>query len=294
MIGRRTSAAPRRHRRLAAGQTLRDVLPLPPLEMRELVGPTDPAMFDQPDGVPVFPEATPAQHASILDFGCGCGRVARKLALAAAPMPERYVGIDLHRGMVQWDNDNLAPWLPSFSFEHHDVYNGGFNPDPRKPRMARLPVNDCSVTLLIAWSVFTHLVQSQAEFYLDEVARALAPNGLLMATWFLFDKAYFPMMQEFQHALYINDIDPTNAVIFDREWLVQSLNQRGLRIRASTVPQVRGYQWITEIERGHGSQALPDDDSPFGRAPPPVGRANPSRVGLDDDSDEAGAQRADH
>ena len=27
------------------------------------------------------------------------------------------------------------------------------------------------------------------------------------------------MMQDFQNALYINDVDPTNAVIFDREWL---------------------------------------------------------------------------
>jgi hypothetical protein len=88
------------------------------------------------------------------------------------------------------------------------------------------------------------------------------------------------MMQDFPQALYINDVDPTNAVIFDSEWLIRSLDERGLRVRASTVPQVRGYQWITEIERGHGSQELPADDSPFGRAPPPIGRADPSRVGL--------------
>ena len=29
--------------------------PIPPLEMRELVGPTDPALFDNPSGTPVYP-----------------------------------------------------------------------------------------------------------------------------------------------------------------------------------------------------------------------------------------------
>ena len=282
MIRRRDPRSPARPapRTLAPGQTLRDVLPIPPLELRELVGTTEPDMFDQPDGVPVFPQAAPEQYASILDFGCGCGRIARRLALAGAPMPERYLGIDLHRGMVQWNTANLAPWLPGFSFIHHDVFNESFNPGQGKSRMDRLPAADGSVSLFVAWSVFTHLVQDQAEFYLDEVSRVLAPGGMMIATWFVFEKAYFPMMQDFQHALYINDIDPTNAVIFDRGWLLAALEQRGLRIRSSIPPEIRGYQWLTFIEPGAGASELPADESPFGRMPPPVGRAAANLLGL--------------
>lgn len=259
---------------------MRAVLPLPPLEMRRLVGPTEPEAFDHAEGVPVFPGVELAQYASVLDFGCGCGRVARQLAVAGAPMPPRYLGIDLHRGMIKWANENLAPHLPGFSFAHHDVFNAGFNPDPASPRAAPFPVQDNDVTLLIAVSVFTHLVEEQADAYLSEVARVLRHDGIMIATWFLFEKAAFPMMQDFQNALYINESDPSNAVIFDRDWLVGALDRRGMRIRAATPPAIRGFHWMLEIERGHRSISLPADVAPLGRKPPPIGCTNPSQVGL--------------
>jgi len=254
-------------------------LPLPPFQMRELVGPTEPEAFDQPAGEPVFPTVAPEQYEMVFDFGCGCGRAARKLALARAPMPQRYVGIDLHAGMIAWAKTNLGSRLPNFDFVHHDVFNPGFNPNPDLPRSAPFPVDDSSVTLLIAWSVFTHLVQEQAEHYLDEVARVLRPDGVMIATWFLFEKAYFPMMQDFQQALYINETDPTNAVIFDADWLLASLESRGLRIRAVERPEIRGFHWLMEIVPGSGSVQLPADDAPFGRKPPPVGSGAAYSVG---------------
>jgi SAM-dependent methyltransferase len=246
-------------------------LPIPPLAMRELVGPREPEAFDHPRGQPLFPTLTrPEQYDFVLDFGCGCGRVARRLAVADAPMPKRYVGIDLHAGMIDWANKNLAPRLPGFTFVHQDVFNPGFNPDPSLPRTARFPAKDNSVSLLLALSVFTHLVQSQAERYLDEVRRVLRPDGVMLATFFLFDKAHFPMMQDFQNALYINDSDPTNAVIFDRAWLLAALDMRDLRIRDVRPPSVRGYHWELEIAPGRGSVELPEDAAEFGREPPPV------------------------
>lgn len=237
-----------------------------------LVGPTEQEAFDQPPGEPLFPTVTPEQHAMVFDFGCGCGRLARKLALAAAPLPKRYVGIDLHAGMIRWANENLAPRLENFSFVHHDVFHAGFNPNRSRPRADSLPVDASSVTLLLAVSVFTHLVQDQAEHYLDEVRRVLHPDGVMIATWFIFQKSYFPMMQDFQDALYINDKDPTNAVIFDQEWLIKALGSRGLGIRAADPPALRGYQWRMEIVPRGDSIALPPDEAPFGRQPPPVVR----------------------
>jgi hypothetical protein len=135
------------------------------------------------------------------------------------------------------------------------------------------------VTLMIAVSVFTHLIQDQAEYYLDEVARVLAPNGVLYSTFFLFDKADFPMMQTFQAALYINDVDPTNAVIFDRGWLAEQLDRRGLRIRSVEPPIVRGFQWQMQIERGRGSVELPLDEAPRGRRAPPMSEIPAHLVG---------------
>ncbi len=236
----------------------RSRLPLPPLKLRELVGPTDPAAFDQRPGERVFPTLTDDQlYDFVLDFGCGCGRIARRLALAAAPMPRRYVGCDLHAGMIAWDNKNLAPRLEGFTFIHQDVFNPGFNPDPSLPHTAPFPAEDGAVSLMLALSVFTHLTQEQVPSYLDEAQRALRPDGVLLASFFLFDKAYFPMMQDFQNAIYINDRDPTNAVIFDSQWLLAELDARELRIREARAPTVRGYHWELEIVAVAGRLSCP-------------------------------------
>jgi SAM-dependent methyltransferase len=239
--------------------------------MRELVGPRDASAFEQSPGEPVFPTLTrEEQYDFVLDFGCGCGRIARRLALAAAPMPKRYVGIDLHAGMIKWAGANLAPRLPGFEFIHQDVFNPGFNPGASKPRTAPFPAGDASVSLLLALSVFTHLTQDQAEVYLDEVRRVLRPDGVLLASFFLFEKRSFPMMQDFQNALYINDSDPTNAVVFDRDWLLAALDTRELRVGVVRAPTTRGYHWELEIVPGRGSVELPEDLAPFGHQPPPV------------------------
>jgi len=66
-------------------------LPIPPFEMRELVGPTDEALFDNPNGDLHFPDLSPEAYESVVDFGCGCGRVARRLMLQK-PAPKRTSG----------------------------------------------------------------------------------------------------------------------------------------------------------------------------------------------------------
>jgi SAM-dependent methyltransferase len=258
-----------------------DALPIPPLELRELVGPVDAAAFDNPEGGVVFQDVDPNSYRFVVDFGCGCGRIARQLA-QQAHRPARYIGIDLHQGMIRWCSENLAPQLSGFEFRHHDVYNPSFNPDPTIPRMAPIPVGSGEATLVVAWSVFTHLAQSQVEWYLKEVRRILADDGVAVSTWFFFDKTGFPMMQDFQNALYINEGDLTNAVIFDKHWLIAAIHKQGLVIRGATPPEIRGFQWVLRLapaRPGDESVILPSDDAPIGRMPPPIGRPDPSAIG---------------
>ena len=40
-----------------------------------------------------------------------------------------------------------------------------------------LPAGDGEVTLFLAWSVFTHLLEADAAFYLRELARVLHPTA---------------------------------------------------------------------------------------------------------------------
>ena len=257
-------------------------LPLPPLEMRWLVGPTDDSDYDNPTGELVFPTLAPAAYEAVLDWGCGCGRVARRL-IQQSPRPKHYVGLDLHRGMIRWCQDNLAPRAPGFEFRHHDVFEADFNPDSTTGWLP-FPADADSFTLAIAWSVFTHVNEEQAVRYLDEMARVLRPGGVLASSWFLFDKREFPMMQPFQNALFINDANPTNAVIFDREWLVRTARNAGLVPVRVEPPTMRGYQWMIYLQplaEGVVEVSLPEDTAPYGSwvAPPPA--ANRHRVGLE-------------
>ena len=242
-------------------------LPIPPLEMREAVGPTDPAAFDNPAGQPIFPGLPEEAYDSVFDFGCGCGRLARQL-IQQQPRPREYLGVDLNLPLIDWCRENLSPRAPGFEFGHHDVrYPGIWNAGEDKPDVVPFPVGDASRSLVIAFSVFTHLIEAQAEYYFKEVARILAPSGVFYSTWFLFDKGSFPMMQDFQNALYINDENPTNAVIFDRDWLVDVARRSGLAITAADPPEVRGFHWrIAMMAAASGVEAvdLPQDEAPVG------------------------------
>jgi SAM-dependent methyltransferase len=243
---------------------------MPPIEMRRMVGPTDPAAFDNPTGDLVFPELPTHAYESVFDFGCGCGRHARQL-IQQRPRPRRYLGVDLHPAMVHWCQQNLKPHAPQFEFRHHDVAHPVRNPGEGKPVTRALEADDDSSTLVIAISVFTHLRPADAEFYLSEVARILSPAGVFLSTWFLFDKRYFPMMQDFQHALYINEEDPTNAVIADRTWLKSVARRNGLVIYSASPPAVRGFHWsirMTPARAGLEEIPLPEDDAPLARDDP--------------------------
>ena len=257
-------------------------LPIPPFEMRQLVGPTDPSAFELAPGQSTFPGVPEEAYDAVLDFGCGCGRNARKL-LQQATRPRRYVGIDLHRGMIEWCRTNLAPAAPAFSFHHHDVFNAGLNPGAGKPSFAPFPVEDAAFSLVVAWSVFTHLTEAQATHYLSEAARVLRPGGVFVSTWFLFDKSAFPMMQDFQNALFINDVDPTNAVIFDRRWLLRAIEDVGLALTRAEPPTVRGFHWqLAMAHRASGATSieLPEDCAPIGLVRPPLMPAGAERIGL--------------
>jgi SAM-dependent methyltransferase len=259
-------------------------LPLPPLPMRALVGPTSDEAFDNPDGRPVVAGLPESAWDFVFDFGCGCGRLARQM-IQQTPRPRRYLGVDLHAGMIRWCQTHLRPVAPGFEFSHQNVFNRGLNPAGTMDADA-FPVAAEAVSLLLGWSVFTHVLERPAEFYLREVARVLRPDGFALLSFFLFDKADFPMMQGFQNALFINDVDPSNAVIFDKGWLRSRVQDSGLVLEKIEPPAIRGFQWVLRLRRresGAGAVEFPADTARSGSAPPPLLPMAAERIGLDDD-----------
>lgn len=253
-------------------------LPLPPLNFRQAVGPTDPADYENPTGAKLYHDLDDSLYESVLDFGCGCGRMARRL-IQQQPRPQRYLGIDLHPEMVAWCEANLTPVAPEFTFVHHDVFHESYNPGPGKPRSRPLPASDESATLVIAHSVFTHILQEDVEHYLHELARIMRPGGAARATFYLFDKREFPMMEPHRNALYTDPFILADAVILDRDWLRRACERAGLAIVGVVLPEFRGYQWVLTLMRlGAGVEPveLAADIAPIAGGPVPSREADVS------------------
>jgi SAM-dependent methyltransferase len=108
---------------------------------------------------------------SVLDFGCGCGRVTRYWH----DFPGRVAGSDVDAPAVEWCRRNL----PFARFE----VNGLAPP---------LAFEDGSFELVYALSVFTHLTAELQLAWRDELRRALQTGGLLLLT--THGRSYLPRL----------------------------------------------------------------------------------------------------
>lgn len=124
----------------------------------------------------------------LLDIGSGVGRL-------AAPLTEyldqagRYEGFDIDAELVAWCERNISRRHPRFRFRHVNVRNDLYNPDGSQSGSEfSFPYETGSFDVVVATSLFTHLLTRDAENYLRESARVLAPRGRLVATFFLLDE----------------------------------------------------------------------------------------------------------
>lgn len=232
-------------------------LPIPPLELRRLVGPTDPRDYDNPDGRLlwgdlVYGPLKPGEaYQRIFDFGCGCGRQARQFMLQSQS-PERLVGVDVNRVMIEWCQKNLA--RPGVEFYHHDVSVHSPNPTyaPGNAPNEQLPLRQHGqdFTLINATSVFTHLLEKQTRFYLQELTAMLAENGLLRTSWFFFNRDWFPVLTPQQHCLYVNEKELIQAIYYDWSFFKQLVRENGLKIIDVAWTRLPGYQSAILLARG--------------------------------------------
>jgi SAM-dependent methyltransferase len=101
------------------------------------------------------------EMACILDFGCGCGRVTRRLA----GLPGEVRGSDLDGPAVDWCRDNLT--FATFT------QNGLEPPLPFPPE---------DLDLVYGFSVLTHLPVAVQHAWIEELTRILRPGGYLLVS----------------------------------------------------------------------------------------------------------------
>jgi SAM-dependent methyltransferase len=223
------------------------------MEFRRLVSPiVDESYYDNPTGdyiwgaLDVGPLTAGQAYERVFDFGCGCGREARRLLLQRKP-PATYVGVDINAPMIRWCQDNLAS--STYIFHHHDVWNPNYAPENSKNRTLPIAPLGSGFTLIEANSVFTHLHDDQTQFYLQQMNSMLAPNGIIRATWFLFNKRGFPMMAENQNTIFVSEFDTTQAVYYDWNYLRRMTSSLGYRIVKIDWAQILGFHNIIVLAK---------------------------------------------
>jgi len=126
------------------------------------------------------------RSSSVLEIGCGVGRIAFALRFILSPAGT-YDGFEIDRDKVDFLR-RFTTAYPNFRFTHANLRNTFYNPSGTEdPARYRFPYEDRRFDLAFAASVFTHLLPDTAARYFTETARVLKPGGCAVFSVFLLD-----------------------------------------------------------------------------------------------------------
>ena len=126
-----------------------------------------------------------ARQSVVLDVGCGTGRLAVPL-IDVLGSTGQYHGFDVWLPAIRWCTRRISRRHPNFNFQHVDVRNTEYNwSGSVNPAEFRFPHPDASFDVVIAVSLYTHLLAEAAARYATEVSRVLKPGGFCLQTFFL-------------------------------------------------------------------------------------------------------------
>ncbi|NIM01651.1 MAG: methyltransferase domain-containing protein [Acidobacteria bacterium] len=215
-------------------------VPLPPRKLVRAVGGGDFAAIGE-EFFPYFTDLARLQpHESVLDIGCGCGRMAVPLTLHLNASGS-YDGFDIQTPGIRWCRKNVTPRYPNFRFQVADVYNKKYNPKGQhQPGEYRFPYDDDSFDFVFLTSVFTHMLRADMEHYVDEIVRVMRPTGRCLITCFLLndesralikdDKSTLTFDYVVEHTAVHRTSVPEAAVAFDEMAMIEVLEDRDLTI----------------------------------------------------------------
>ncbi len=233
--------------------------PIPPSDLRLGIGPfEDPEKFlasgRETIRLAVDIACLRPSH-SILDVGCGCGRIALPL-MSYLSDEGIYSGFDPDRECIDWCNENIARLDKRFEFSHVDLRSDSYNPSGTESSSTFTFPGDQAFDLTILSSVITHLYPEETENYFRNIARVLKPDGYALVSALIMDEKAHDAVKsgttifDFVHRVGDNcwTFDPErplDGVACDKDWLIECLNSSGLEIeliRQGTWRQIRSYE----------------------------------------------------
>lgn len=123
----------------------------------------------------------------ILDIGCGTGLV----AIASQHLVKNdglYLGLDVIKENITFCEKQYKD-LKELEFQHFEVNNEMYAKN-QSNTLKSWDVDDNSIDMVTALSVWTHLNERDASFYFQEVDRVLKNGARAIITFFYLDKLY--------------------------------------------------------------------------------------------------------
>ena len=159
----------------------------------------------------------------LLDIGCGCGLMCLPLSenLVLPKYLKSYVGMDTDKGLIDWCRENVK--YGNCFFILLEDRDGGY-----------LPAESNSFDVILAKSLFTHLLKEETENYLNEIKRLLRLGGRCLATFFLLNEVEPKGRYTFKFVSYPEAYERITgkraAVAYDEKWLLGLLKRMGFSV----------------------------------------------------------------
>jgi SAM-dependent methyltransferase len=180
---------------------------------------------------------------SVLDVGCGIGRMARPLTKYL--QTGTYEGFDIVPAGIRWCQKSITPRYPNFHFTLADIRNQEYNAHGLVPAAQyRFPYENAHFDFAFLTSVFTHMRPSEVSHYLAELARVLRHGGKCLATFFIVNRESSELIDarrsslDLSHALpgcwTINPQIPETAVGYEEQEVARLATENGLALESLT------------------------------------------------------------
>lgn len=186
------------------------------------------------------------ENSSILDFGCGCGRLALPL-LEQMANNGRYVGVDIIPDLVNFCRIEIASVYSNSEFYQLEATNSHYSEwlkksSPIEGHLSKLSdLGGEQFHLIVAFSVFTHLSSSELAKYFHALTELLHPGGTLLVSVFLVNSVTKKSTEDGNSAIsfirptwrkrkeYFADKDSEMAAVgFPEKTVIDSAAQAGL------------------------------------------------------------------
>jgi SAM-dependent methyltransferase len=221
----------------AAFQRARGIETFPPLWLRRHVGAVrnlESATRQMADIIGRLELVRPDDH--VLDIGCGTGAMASVFAQVLGAQG-RYVGFDVNPEAIGWCREAFSA-DSRFAFELADIASPCGAAVSRSVSY-RFPMADQEAGLVLAKSVFTHLLEADVRRYLGEIRRVLQPGRTAVITAFLFGKdsltgrgrsPIFRFGDPRGFARWRWKARPESAIAYERDYFSSMIADAGLRL----------------------------------------------------------------